>query len=324
MPTSEQLAAGEKDGQDHFTVLTAHKRCIRFCVFVWDYFMNLPKEIECIWKKKFSYVSVLYILNRYYGLLQFAVSVPLYTTPITHAISIHTCLKMILWQPIGAQITTIISHIIMGARVYALYDGSKIILMILGLLMVAEYVVQSISMTVFIPAPSPMPEVTFPCVATGPTRWLIAFWVMPLIYDTVTFAMTLLKSVEHWRNQVSSSTLSLLFRDGLIYFSTIFTMNLINVVLFVTQNPNLKVINIPSTSMLNVIMSCRLILNLREPRPTAIVDDQDSNPDSFQFERNMSMRQLSAQQASYQISKASIAPSGRFTVKNSADNNNQC
>lgn len=39
----------------------------------------------------FQYVSALYIANRYYGLLQFSVVIPLITTTITNAISVETC-----------------------------------------------------------------------------------------------------------------------------------------------------------------------------------------------------------------------------------------
>lgn len=87
---------------------------------------------------------------------------------------------------------------------------------------------------------------------------------MPLVFDTITFLLTLKKSAEHWKNQVESSTLAVLFRDGLVYFAAIFScvyfnlcsrytqlipltcrMNLINVVLFVTQSPTLQAVNLP-------------------------------------------------------------------------------
>lgn len=261
-----QLAKGEKEGQA-IVLWTVGM----FCIFGWDYFMNLPKEIERIWKKKLTYISALYVANRYYGLVQFAVCIPLFTTPITHAISFETCQKIYRWEPVGALISTVLSQAIMGSRVYALYGKSNIILGVLGVIMMAEFAVEVVTLTKVFPAPSPAPGVVIPCVAIGPTNWLVAFWAMPLLYDAVTFFMTLYKSVEHWRNQVESSTLAILFRDGLVYFAAIFSMNLINVVLFVTQSPTLQAINLPATLMLNIIMSCRLVLNLRASRSAVIM-----------------------------------------------------
>ncbi|KAG6910789.1 hypothetical protein DXG01_007677 [Tephrocybe rancida] len=92
-PSPEQITAlltkGEKEGQA--IILWTVGIGIRFCIFGWDYFMNLPKEIKYIWKKKFTITSGLYVANRYYGLLQFAVCIWLLTTPITHAVSDETC-----------------------------------------------------------------------------------------------------------------------------------------------------------------------------------------------------------------------------------------
>lgn len=88
---------------------------------------------------------------------------------------------------------------------------------------------------------------------------------MPLFFDTVVFALTLFKSVQLWNRDIKSRTINSFFRDGLIYFVGIFAMNLVNVVIFLTQDSTLKGVNLPSTLMLNIIMACRLVLNLRAP-----------------------------------------------------------
>ena len=47
-------------------------------------------------------------------------------------------------------------------------------------------------------------------------------------------------------------------------------MNLLNVILFTTMPPTLQAINLPATAMLGIIMSCRLILNIRNPVQKAV------------------------------------------------------
>ncbi|KAH0587977.1 hypothetical protein H2248_006722 [Termitomyces sp. 'cryptogamus'] len=287
-----------------------------FCIFGWDYFMNLLKEIKYIWKKQFSITSGLYVANRYFGLLQFAVGVWLFTTPITNAVSTETCKSIFRWQPVGALISTLLSQVIMGSRVYALYSKSKIILSILGAIMAAEFAVHAYTLTVVFPAPTP-PGAVIPCISVGPLNWLIVFWSIPLAYDTITFALTLFKSMQHWRNQVESATLSLLFRDGLIYFAAIFSMNLINVVLFVTQDETLQAINLPSTLMLNIIMSCRLILNLRKPRNLLPLgnDGFDSDPS-----KGMGVwRTPGKQDESYEFSTSTSATTGGVAIITTTD-----
>ena len=44
-------------------------------------------------------------------------------------------------------------------------------------------------------------------------------------------------------------------------------MNLLNVILFTTMPPTLQAINLPATTMLGIIMSSRLILNIRNQSP---------------------------------------------------------
>ncbi|KAG6806868.1 hypothetical protein H0H92_009753, partial [Tricholoma furcatifolium] len=193
-----------------------------FCIFGWDYFMNLPKENQVYLEEE-----------------------------------IHDIFH---WEPVSALISTFLSQVIMGSRVYALYGKSNIVLGILGLIMAAEFGVQAYTLTTAFPVPG----VGIPCIAVGPTNFLVVFWALPLAFNTITFVLTLYKLLEHWQNQVESATLSLLFCDGLVYFTAIFFMNLINVVLFVTQDSTLQVINLPATLMLNIIMSCRLILNLHK------------------------------------------------------------
>ncbi|KIP12148.1 hypothetical protein PHLGIDRAFT_98513 [Phlebiopsis gigantea 11061_1 CR5-6] len=232
-----------------------------FCIMSWEWLACLPKEVQRIWRRKFTYISWLYLANRYFGLLQFALVIPL----LTDAFSATECPKIFRWQPVGAMITTLICQFILGARVFVLYSYSNIILGVLGVIWLAEFGFMSATMTKVFPAPSPAPGVAVPCVAIGPEAWLIAFWGIPLGYDAVTFLLTAYKSYEFWRLEVKTPMLTILFRDGLIYFTAIFVMNLVNVILFATMPPTLQAINLPATTMLGIIMSSRLILNIRNP-----------------------------------------------------------
>lgn len=89
---------------------------------------------------------------------------------------------------------------------------------------------------------------------------------MPLLFDATVFILTLAKSISLWRQDFHSRTISSFFRDGLIYFAGIFTMNLINVIIFLTQDSTLQAVNLPATLMLNIMLACRLVLNLRAPQ----------------------------------------------------------
>lgn len=44
-------------------------------------------------------------------------------------------------------------------------------------------------------------------------------------------------------------------------------MNLLNLILFTTMPPTLQAVNLPATAMLGIVMSSRLVLNIRAPLP---------------------------------------------------------
>jgi len=97
----------------------------------------------------------------------------------------------------------------------------------------------------------------------GPIGWLIAFWSIPLLYDTLAFLLTAWKAYDYWRKEVNTPLISVIWRDGLLYFFVIFSMNFTNVVIFLTTPKSLRAVNLTPTLILSVVLSCRLVLNLR-------------------------------------------------------------
>ncbi|PPQ91274.1 hypothetical protein CVT25_006217 [Psilocybe cyanescens] len=103
-----------------------------------------------------------------------------------------------------------------------------------------------------------------PCGAlTGPLKWQVTYWTLPLFYDTLTFLLTAWKAHSFWRTEMDTHLFDIIWRDGLLYFLAILVMNIVNVVLFLAGPKGVRTINLAATIMLEVILSCRLILNLR-------------------------------------------------------------
>ena len=96
------------------------------------------------------------------------------------------------------------------------------------------------------------------------------------------YRLTAWKAFEFWKKEINIPLFSVIWRDGLLYFFAIFSMNLINVIIFITVPNILRVVNLTwvfhligyqvrinkcltrPTLILQVILSCRLLLNLRE------------------------------------------------------------
>ena len=63
-------------------------------------------------------------------------------------------------------------------------------------------------------------------------------------------------------------------------------MNILNVILFTTMPPTLQAINLPATAMLGIVMSSRLVLNIRT-KATDVSDDDMSAMKTTQFNTGM-------------------------------------
>ncbi|KAF4613124.1 hypothetical protein D9613_010932 [Agrocybe pediades] len=233
-----------------------------FCIFGWELLLCLPQEYQRIWKRPMNLSSVLYIANRYFGLLQLCFVVTL----VADAWSPADCKHVFYFEPVGALISTVLSQMILGSRVYAIFSQNKIVGAVLSLTLLVEVVIGGISISTTSPPPiTPGPPGSRPpCGAVmGPTGWLIAFWTIPLFYDALAFLLTAWMAYDFWRKELNVPLFHVIWRDGLLYFFAIFSMNLTNVVIFLTVPKTLRAINLTPTLIFEIVLSCRLVLNLR-------------------------------------------------------------
>ncbi|KAF8885141.1 hypothetical protein BD779DRAFT_692723 [Infundibulicybe gibba] len=156
-------------------------------------------------------------------------------------------------------------------RVYVLYSHNRVIAGLLGVIMLAEVVVGGYSTKTTSPPPASASGTGPPCQAiTGPREWLIAFWAIPLLYDTITFLLTSWHAYRFWKQEVKTPLFDIIWRDGVLYFFAIFSMNVANLVIFLTVPKSLQAINLTPTNILGVVLSCRLFLNLRGGHKSAL------------------------------------------------------
>jgi hypothetical protein len=56
--------------------------------------------------------------------------------------------------------------------------------------------------------------------------------------------LTAWKAYEFWKKEINTPLFNIIWRDGLLYFFAIFSMNLINVIVFLTVPKALRAINL--------------------------------------------------------------------------------
>ncbi|KAJ8090173.1 hypothetical protein PM082_018760 [Marasmius tenuissimus] len=113
-------------------------------------------------------------------------------------------------------------------------------------------------------APALLPPGFVGCVPSpkpGTGIRLSSIYIAALVFDATIFALTLGRAIYYRLSGSLIPLITLVIRDGTLYFAVIFAVNLANVFLL---SPDLSAINAPFASMITATLVARLMLNLRQ------------------------------------------------------------
>ncbi|KAJ6602646.1 hypothetical protein DFH09DRAFT_1125276 [Mycena vulgaris] len=205
-------------------------------MLVYDYFLTLPLEIAAI---QFRYLTPIFQLGS--------------LTSWTSA----SCEQWIWWRIIVDESLAVATSLVLILRVYALFNRAKWALGLMLSALVANIIVAFWSFPASTMAPLP-PGVSGcfigPKSPNDITSGKIAsLFISLLMLDTLIFILTALRVYKSKRSAGMSTPLAeIIIRDGFLYFSVIFIVNLGNVVLI---EEDLRPINVEFTPA--------LLLNMR-------------------------------------------------------------
>jgi len=156
-----------------------------------------------------------------------------------------------------------IAEVVMIVRVYALYSRSKIVLAILLVSLVAQICLMAVSLAAT--QPEPLLPGLRACILVGKTgsNLFAGFWGASLWTDTLVFFFTLFKVIQLRRRNLKTPIMSILARDGLLYFFVIFFANFFNTVMYLSAPLSIKAIGASFSQLITATMISRLQLNLR-------------------------------------------------------------
>ncbi|KJA19924.1 hypothetical protein HYPSUDRAFT_68921 [Hypholoma sublateritium FD-334 SS-4] len=146
-------------------------------------------------------------------------------------------------------------------RVYALYLGNKYILAFLLTVLSGQVIVSAwaVHNGMRVQQPPGFPG----CVLTGKNSFFAALWGAPLVTDTCIFILTVWKAVWYMRKHGRMTVMQIMLRDGTLYFLTIFSVNLMNTLIYFLAIKDLKAVGASFSQIMTAILVSRLQLNLR-------------------------------------------------------------
>jgi len=185
-----------------------------------------------------------------------------------HPMPVDRCLHFVHFPGVIQIIANSSIGLTLILRTYALYHRNNWVLAILFPFYLASFAVES--WAVAGGAPIPLHPGFNGCILSGKPGGgdrIAGLWISQLVFPTAIFVLTTgrilrLKS-KGVINTATDSIAGLMLRDGTLYFFVIFFINLLNVVTYLIAPPDLQAVNATFSSIMQGIMICRLMLNLR-------------------------------------------------------------
>lgn len=276
---------------------------VSFTILTYDYFLTFSAEVERFWpgwlrdllglstsrhdsKSKqsrkqrdtegcsFSWASILFFLNRYLVILG---HIPM----MVDYFGIHDllnrdmatlCQEMKIYHQSIALITQIIVAVLMTMRVYALYERRiwVVVLYVAFFCILVAFALWAVLNSRF--NDSPGEGISHGCATPLSHRvaiYMIIGWSGESLFDFLVFGMTLYKTLTlPGGRHRGTELLTILIRDGSLYFAVIVLVNVANILTFVINlehvfgGGSLTMF----TNAISSIMMSRLMLNLRDPK----------------------------------------------------------
>ncbi|KAI0080432.1 hypothetical protein K474DRAFT_1769425 [Panus rudis PR-1116 ss-1] len=238
-------------------------------MLVYDHMLTFEREYEYVWKQRTSIPTVLFFIFRYMTPIVSLINLVALNSPHWTG---STCTNWI-WLPVAmGPIINATAGIILILRVHAIYGRSKWVLAIMIPVYCAQLAVQGWSIPAGVPAPLPPGFVgCVPSSKEGTGKRLSSLYIAALVFDATIFILTLARAIFLRLKQNNVPLMTLIVRDGTLYFLVLFFVNLVNVFLLSLAPADLSAINAPFASMITCVLVARLVFNLRAAARRGVV-----------------------------------------------------
>lgn len=240
-------------------------------LFIYDYFTTLSSEVDLVWRDKWGAGKILFLMGRYriwpelviilhYGMFK--------DVPSPCRFTYTYCAWSVL---VGVTV----GDAILVLRTWAVWGTSRRILFALIILLCATTAINAYYLTrflrdlTFLPREQQDPAILKVagenmCAFTAMGREIGISWIAVAGFELVIFLLTAikLKGIAHAYYR-TSRLVSSIYRDGILYFITLSSVSIANVIFIYTQPPEYIILLALMQGTLHSILTCKLILHIR-------------------------------------------------------------
>jgi len=235
-----------------------------FAFLVYDHSLTFSSEVELFWKTQWSLGKVLFILNRYLGIINCSLGISVlfhsYLPP-------SYCLKFFHFYTGSAIVGHVIAETILITRIYALFDRNKKVLAIVSMFFLAEktaniFLAFSKHITGQIPH-KPPPSLPG-CWAGGKSLSLTLTWLNTITFQTILLILTLYKGWEFFIKGMRQPLLEIVVRDSALYYFSMLFVLFANFFIGLLAPVYLMQLGISWSLSVPCVIGSRLLLHMRE------------------------------------------------------------
>ncbi|KAF9552391.1 hypothetical protein CPC08DRAFT_277812 [Agrocybe pediades] len=203
--------------------------CFRFSfmvtqtVILYEHVFNMGREVELIWRSKWSLMKALYILLRYFTLITICYSFyGLFSRNPSNMVS----LVYVRWEVFAVYFCSFLAESILQIRMYALYSQNKVAVVFMLVLYVATTIVagwsagSNMRLVTSFAVPIPGGSTCTPSVLAWYTYGLS---ITPLVYETLLCILILIRAYQTFTAESRPQhrgkvLLQILIRDSVLYY----------------------------------------------------------------------------------------------------------
>ncbi|KAA1476605.1 hypothetical protein DENSPDRAFT_874728 [Dentipellis sp. KUC8613] len=259
-------------------------------VSFYDFVLNLSDEVDLVWRSRWNTVKILYLLNRYFAFVNIVIGVYQevgYHMSSSRCHSLYTATAWVIAYGIG------ISEMVLIFRTWALWGKHNrlactiVILFVVCWVVLSIYVEEFTRSLVFVQINTISPGLRG-CFIVKASKVLCVCWSIALAYETLIVGLTLIKAFQNFRHSTSLLLLTI-YRDGVLSYISLLVSSIANVLVIRLAPPGYMNLLFGIQHALHIVLTSRLILNIRRNAPATTMATSD-----MQLEQTQASSDLTA------------------------------
>ncbi|KAJ3560026.1 hypothetical protein NP233_g11100 [Leucocoprinus birnbaumii] len=229
-------------------------------VYAYDYFLTLDREIEYVWKSRWSPVKNLFLLNRYFVIVNIVIQQFLLGT-VSGQRSSSECHGLIQAFVVLTAFVTLFSELMLCIRLWIMWDKDKRVLTGVVSIFVAItiYYIIYYERTFNDNPNSPFSHPPKGCAVNVEKHAYITFVVL-IISDMVKLVLALIPTFQLYRtgSVFRNNVMNEVYREGVLFYVYLWIIDLV----LVLQSADNAVAVVPVFIAIRVVLASRMVLHM--------------------------------------------------------------